>query len=149
MARCVLQAFFASKSSKSNPVTCRPYKHTIYTVTSCGRHALLRRRLMKERSSDASETERLLNVKPKVILGSLTAGYVISDDCQTSWLHNTGTTPNLGAPLDTNQHELQNITNNTKRQTRFRNNTNIQKTMPIQVTWGVMQWCTTWPLLLL
>ena len=65
------------------------------------------RRTTKERSSDASETERLLNVKPEVILGSLTAGYVISDDCQTSRLHNAGTTPNLGAPLDTNQHNYE------------------------------------------
>ena len=62
---------------------------------------------MKERSSDASETERLLNVKPEVILGSLTAGFVISDDCQTSRLHNAGTTPNVGAPLDTNQHNYE------------------------------------------
>ena len=77
--------------------------------------------MTKKRSSDVSETERLLNVKPEVILGSLTAGYVISDDFQTSQLHNTGTTPNLGAPLNTNQHELQNTTINTKRQTRFRN----------------------------
>ena len=65
------------------------------------------RRTTKERRSDASETERLLNVKPEVILGSLTAGYVISDDCQTSRLHNAGTTPNLGAPLDTNQHNYE------------------------------------------
>ena len=76
----------------------------------------------KERSSDMSETERLLNVEPEVILGSLTAGYIISDDCQTLRLHNTGKTPNLGAPLDTNQYELQNKTINTKRQTRFFNN---------------------------
>ena len=48
-----------------------------------------------------------MNVKPEVILGSLTAGYVISDDCQTSRLHNAGTTPNLGAPLDTNQHNYE------------------------------------------
>ena len=65
------------------------------------------RRTTKQCSSDASETERLLNVKPEVVLGSLTAGYVISDDCQTSRLHNAGTTPNLGAPLDTNQHNYE------------------------------------------
>ena len=81
------------------------------------------RRTMTECSSDASETECLLNVKPEVILGSLTAGYVISDDCQTTWLHNTGMTPNLGGSA---RHESARITKhnnlNTKRQTQLCNN---------------------------
>ena len=84
--------------------------------------------------------ERLLNVRPEVILGSLTAGYVISDNCQTSRLHNTGTTPNLGAPLDTNQHELQNTTINTKRQTRFRN-TVIKAKCDVCSGWGSGSQC--------
>ena len=98
------------------------------------------RRTTKECSSDASETERVLNVKHEVILGLLTAGYVISDNCQTTRLHNTGTTPNLGAPLDMNQHELRNTTINTKRQTRFRNNIMIMM-QGIALTFEEMHFC--------